>query len=209
MKLWGEKSVKIAFDNGIHLSNTMIVDSTHTEARYGKKSAREYLLEVCKNLRKKVYAADESYVEKMPKKPDNHQIGIYEEVVKYCQEVLDLVNSDAKLKMYKNISENINLLQETIDDVNEELTISKDPDARVGHKTSDTEYFGYKTHIAMTPERIITAVSVTSGEKADGKEIPGLVRKMEKNGVTVESIVGDGAYSEKELIASCIIQTDR
>lgn len=168
-----EKSVKIAFDNGIHLSNTMIVDSTHTEARYGKKSAREYLLEVCKNLRKKVYAADESYVEKMPKKPDNHQIGIYEEVVKYCQEVLDLVNSDAKLKMYKNISENINLLQETIDDVNEELTISKDPDARVGHKTSDTEYFGYKTHIAMTPERIITAVSVTSGEKADGKEIPG------------------------------------
>ena len=195
-----EKSVKIAFDNGIHLSNTMIVDSTHTEARYGKKSAREYLLEVCKNLRKKVYAADESYVEKMPKKPDNHQIGIYEEVVKYCQEVLDLVNSDAKLKMYKNISENINLLQETIDDVNEELTISKDPDARVGHKTSDTEYFGYKTHIAMTPERIITAVSVTSGEKADGKEIPGLVRKMEKNGVTVESIVGDGAYSEKELI---------
>ena len=194
------KSVAIARENDIKLSNTLIVDSTHTEARYGTKSAREYLLEVCKNLRKKVYAVDESYTEKMPEKPDNHQIGIYEEVVKYCQKVLDIVNSDEKLKVYKNISENINLLQETVDDINEELTISKDPDARVGHKTADTEYFGYKTHIAMTPERIITAASVTSGEKADGKELPDLVRKMEENGVPVENIVGDGAYSERELI---------
>ena len=176
------RSVAIARENGIKLSNTLIVDSTHTEARYGTKSAREYLLEVCKNLRKKVYAVDESYTEKMPKKPDNHQIGIYEEVVKYCQKVLDTVNSDEKLKVYKK------------------LTISKDPDARIGHKTADTEYFGYKTHIAMTPERIITAASVTSGEKADGKELPELVRKMEENGVSVENIVGDGAYSERELI---------
>jgi len=194
------KSVEIALENGIKLSNTLIVDSTHTEARYGTKSAREYLLEVCKNLRKKVYSVDDSYTEKMPKKPDNHQIGLYEEVVKYCQKVLDVVNGDEKLKAYKNISENINLLQETIDDVSEELTISRDPDARVGHKTADTEYFGYKTHIAMTPERIITAASVTSGEKPDGKELPDLVRKMEENGVNVENIVGDGAYSEKELI---------
>ena len=52
----------------------------------------------------------------------------------------------------------------------------------------------------MTPERIITAASVTSGEKADGKELPDLVRKMEENGVPVENIVGDGAYSERELI---------
>ena len=194
------RSVAIARENGIKLSNTLIVDSTHTEARYGTKSAREYLLEVCKNLRKKVYAIDESYTEMMPRKPDNHQIGIYEEVVRYCQKVLDIVNSDEKLKAYKNISENINLLQETIDDISEELTISKDPDARVGHKTADTEYFGYKTHIAMTPERIITAASVTSGEKPDGKELPELVKKMEENGVKVENIVGDGAYSEKELI---------
>ena len=170
------------------------------EIRKESAANSEYLLEVCKNLRKKVYSVDDSYTEKMPKKPDNHQIGLYEEVVKYCQKVLDVVNGDEKLKAYKNISENINLLQETLTDINEELTISKDPDARVGHKTADTEYFGYKTHIAMTPERIITAASVTSGEKPDGKELPDLVRKMEENGVSVENIVGDGAYSEKELI---------
>ena len=194
------RSVETARENGIRLSGTVIVDSTHTEARYGTKSAREYLLEVCRRLRKKVYAADESYTDKMPEKPDSHQIGIYEEVVRYCQKVLDIVNGDEKLKAYRSISENANHLQETVDDINEELTISKDPDARVGHKTADTEYFGYKTHIAMTPERIITAATVTSGEKPDGKELPELVRKTEENGVRVENIVGDVAYSEKELI---------
>jgi hypothetical protein len=152
------------------LSKTLIVDSTHSEARYNAKSAREYLLEICKNLRKKVYDIDESYTEKMPKKLMNKDLGIYEYVIEYCQKVIDLVKRDENLVSRPNIAENINLLQETIDDTNEELLISKDEDAKVGHKTADTSFFGYKTHIAMTPERIITAATVTSGEKHDGKE---------------------------------------
>jgi len=194
------KSVEIALANGIKLSKTLIVDSTHSEARYNAKSAREYLLEVCKNLRKKVYDVDESYTEKMPKKLDNGQCGLYENVVDYCQKIIDLVSKDDTLMMYQNIKETVNLLQETVTDTNEELELSKDHDAKVGHKTADTSYFGYKTHIAMTPERIITAATVTSGEKHDGKELPKLVEKMEANGVKVENIVGDGAYSEKDNI---------
>ena len=194
------KSVEIALNNGIKLSKTLIVDSTHSEARYNAKSAREYLLEICKNLRKKVYAVDESYVEKMPKKLPNRTIGMYEDVIKYCQEVIDTVKNDENLVARPNIAENINLLQETIDDTNEELIMSKDEDAKIGHKTADTSFFGYKTHIAMAPERIITAATVTSGERHDGKELQTLVDKMESNGVEVEAIVGDGAYSERDNI---------
>ena len=194
------KSVEIALNNGIKLSKTLIVDSTHSEARYNTKSAREYLLEICKNLRKKVYDIDETYTEKMPKKLTQSQIGLYENVIEYCQNVIDTVKNDESLVARPNIAENINLLQETIDDTNEELLISKDEDAKVGHKTADSSYFGYKTHIAMTPERIITAATVTSGEKHDGKELQSLVDKMESNGVEVEAIVGDGAYSERDNI---------
>ena len=194
------KSVEIALNNGIKLSKTLIVDSTHSEARYNAKSAREYLLEICKNLRKKVYAVDESYVEKMPKKLPNRTIGMYEDVIEYCQEVINTIKKDNNLVARPNIAENINLLQETIDDTNEELIMSKDEDAKIGHKTADTSFFGYKTHIAMTPERIITAATVTSGEKHDGKELQTLVDKMESNGVEVEAIVGDGAYSERDNI---------
>ena len=194
------KSVEIALNNGIKLSKTLIVDSTHSEARYNAKSAREYLLEICKNLRKKVYAVDESYVEKMPKKLPNRTIGMYEDVIEYCQEVINTIKKDNNLVARPNIAENINLLQETIDDTNEELIMSKDEDAKIGHKTADTSFFGYKTHIAMTPERIITAATVTSGERHDGKELQTLVDKMESNGVEVEAVVGDGAYSERDNI---------
>lgn len=62
---------------------------------------------------------------------------------------------------------------------------AKDKDAKVGHKTADTSFFGYKTHIAMTPERIITAATITTGEKHDGKELQRLVEKSESNGIEV------------------------
>ena len=60
----------------------------------------------------------------------------------------------------------------------EHLETSKDEDAKTGHKTADTSFWGYKTHIAMTEERIITAATITSGEKIDGKELPNLYKKV-------------------------------
>ena len=55
----------------------------------------------------------------------------------------------------------------------------------------------------MTPERIITAAIVTSGEKHDGKQLQKLVEKSQSNGIEVEAVIGDGAYSEKENIEYC------
>ena len=40
----------------------------------------------------------------------------------------------------------------------------------IGGLSADTSFFGYKTHIVMTPERIITAAVVTSGEQNDGNK---------------------------------------
>ena len=84
-----------------------------------------------------------------------------------------------------------------------EIEYSKDKDAKVGHKTADTSFFGYKTHIAMTPERIITAATITTGEKHDGKELQNLVKKSQKNGIEVKAVIGHGAYFERENIEYC------
>ena len=94
----------------------------------------------------------------------------------------------------------MNLLEESVSDNLEHLETSKDEDAKTGHKTADTSFFGYKTHIAMTEERIITAAAITSGEKADGKELPALVRKSRDAGMEVESVIGGKAYSDKKNI---------
>jgi len=56
-------------------------------------------------------------------------------------------------------------LKEIVGDHHEHLQLSNDPDARVGHITADSSFFGYKTHIAMSEERIITAAVITTGEK--------------------------------------------
>jgi len=52
----------------------------------------------------------------------------------------------------------------------------------------------------MTEERIITAAVVTSGEKHDGKQLQTLVEKSRAAGVEVDTVIGDGAYSEKDNI---------
>ncbi|MEG1285387.1 MAG: transposase, partial [Romboutsia sp.] len=91
----------------------------------------------------------------------------------------------------------IDILKETLEDDIEHLKISQDIDAKVGHKSVDTSFFGYKTHIAMTKERIITAETITTGEKNDGKELQTLVDKSIQAGIKVESIIGDSDYSEK------------
>lgn len=55
----------------------------------------------------------------------------------------------------------------------------------------------------MTPERIITAATITSGERHDGKELENLIEKSQNNGIEVEAVIGDGAYSEKYNLEYC------
>jgi IS5 family transposase len=97
--------------------------------------------------------------------------------------------------------EPLNLLKETVEDDVEQLRISEDQDARVGHKSADSSFFGYKTHIAMSEERIITAATVTTGEKSDGKQLQTLIEKSKAAGMEVKTVIGDTAYSEKHNIA--------
>jgi hypothetical protein len=59
---------------------------------------------------------------------------------------------------------------------------------------------GYKTHIAMNEERIITAAIITTGEKSDGKQLQPLIEKSRKTSMEIDTVIGDTAYSEKENI---------
>ena len=54
------KTVEIALEQGLIKTKSIIVDSTHTNARYNQKTPREVLVEYSKRLRKTVYEIDES-----------------------------------------------------------------------------------------------------------------------------------------------------
>ena len=78
-----------------------------------------------------------------------------------------------------------------------------DEDARFGHKTPTKKFFGYKTHIAMSDDRIITGIEVTDGARPDGLQLPRLIENSKKNGVTVKEVIGDMAYVSDENLAVC------
>ena len=191
------KTVQLALEKGIIKSKSIIVDATHTKSRYNQKTPRQVLQEQSKKLRRSIYEIDETMKEKFPDKNTDDSL---EKELKYCKQLIDVVKGNEEICSYPKVQEKLNLLEESVTDDMEHLETSKDEDAKTGHKTADTSFFGYKTHIAMTEERIITAATITSGEKTDGKELPKLVQKSKAAGIQIESVIGDMAYSEKKNI---------
>ena len=189
------KTVSIAIEKGIIRSKSIIVDATHSLSRSNPLSPIEVLKERARQLRKVVYSTDENWKERMPKKNEDNDL---EHEISYCGKLEKEIESDEVLRSMPKVKEKLNMLKETIEDTRDHYTLSKDPDARTGHKTADTSFFGFKTHIAMTEERIITAAVVTSGEKGDGPELPALLAASQENGIEVNTIIGDAAYSGKE-----------
>lgn len=189
------KTVSIALDKGIIKSKSIIVDATHTKSRSNPLSAVDVLKERAKLLRKTVYTQDEDYKDKFPTKNEDNDL---ENELNYCLDLTKTLLEDVSISAIPAIREKINLLSETIEDTQDHYTLSKDKDARVGHKSEDSSFFGYKTHLALTEERLITAAVVTSGEKGDGPQLPELIEQSQKNGMEVDTVIGDGAYSGKE-----------
>lgn len=189
------KTVSIALEKGIIKSKSIIVDATHTKSRSNPLSPIEVLKERAKLLRKAVYQLDENYKDKLPSKNDDDNL---EKELDYCLRLTQKLLNDKSISPVPSVKEKINLLNETIEDIQDHHTLSKDKDARVGHKSEDSSFLGYKTHLAMTEERIITAAVVTSGEKGDGPQLPALIEQSQENGMEVDTVIGDGAYSGKD-----------
>ena len=188
-----KKTVSIAIEVGVLKSKTIIVDATHTLSRSNPISAAKNLEYYCKAVIKVVNFVDDSI--ELPELPKEKK---YSSIMNAAKTIVAAVEADTATANMPAVKERLNMLKETISDAETRGVISKDEDARTGHKTANSSFFGYKTHIAMSDERIITAATVTSGEKGDGQQLPKLVKKTEDAGMEVDSIVADTAYSSKE-----------
>ena len=196
-------SVKTAVELGVIKSRTLIIDATHTCSKYNPYAPVDLLQLRSKKLRHSIYIntkEPDTYRAMFPKKPVRKDL---EEEIAYSRELISVIRDKEIMSDVPAVVENLNLLEETIGDIEDHFTSSvKDKDARLGHKSEDTgSFLGYKTHMAMTPEMIVTAATVTTGEKPDGKELKELVNKSKSNlGATeedkkVDDILADGAYS--------------
>lgn len=192
-----QKSVEIAVENNLIQSKVMIVDATHTKSHYNHKKPQEVLRERSKALRKTIYQYSDNLKEKFPTKPQEDSL---EAELAYTESLMEVVENHHEILSLPAVSQKYNYLKEAVEDDLEHIEASVKEEARVGHKTADSSFYGYKSHIAMTDERIITACVVTSGEQSDGNYLSELYQKTKENGIEVDTVIGDAAYSGKENI---------
>jgi len=188
------QSLKVAAEHGLIKSKSIIMDSTHTKSRANKHYPSEYLQKLGKDLRKSLYSFDESVKKDLPEKYEGMDL---EKAMSYAEALVKKV-SELPLSPMPAVSKRLNLLKEAIDDIQDHYESSSDPDARTGHKSEVDEFFGYKTHMAINQERLVTAAVVTSGEASDGEYMQELIDRSRSNGQVVEEAIGDGAYCSNE-----------
>ena len=196
------ETIRQAIKKGVLKSTAIIVDSTHTAANAKAKSPTQILRELSKQLRREIYREMIELSEKFPGKPEI-SADLAEEI-EYTYRLLNSVEEEilqseksALIALYERIKE----LLDT--DRIREIRSKADEDARFGHKTSTSTFFGFKNHLAMTEERIITGVEVTDGSADDGKQLKTLIEKSQANGVTVKEAIGDMAYVSEDNLAVC------
>ncbi len=154
-----KKTVSLAVEKGVITSRTIIVDATHTASRSNPYSPIELLKLRSKQLRKALYEVDEAIKDSLPQKNEDDDLS---RELDYTQRLLSTIEDNQSMSNIPAVKQRLNMLRETLDDIQDHYTTSIDEDARVGHKSEDSSFFGYKTHIAMSDERIITAAIVTS-----------------------------------------------
>lgn len=190
-------------EKGLIKSKTIILDATHTQAGSQKQRPLDVLRDAAKRLFRTVVKRHPKLEKKIPATPrvkseqeDAEQIMLHY-LAKLGETVEELLPDHEgaisdKLQIAKQIVEDERLLSQ------KGILSAIDPDARFAWKSQTKSFFGYKEHLAMTEEELITAVEVTPGSSDDGKQLPALLSQTRSNGITVTEIIADTAYSGKD-----------
>ena len=190
--------VSQAIEKGLIKSKTLIMDATHTRSQYSVQTPIEMLRNVSKTIRKQLYRYAPEVKEKVP--PKLHATTSLEEEVAYTQELIHFATD--YLEQHANIKQATEKALTVLKDEAYQTILSvSDQDAKRGYKSSTESFVGYKSHLAITEERIITAVEVTTGEVSDGKYLETLVEKSKNNAIEVQEVLADAAYSSQTNLA--------
>lgn len=183
-----------AIEKGVIKSKTLIMDATHTKSKYAVKTPLEILRDLSKNIRKQLYRQVPEMKDSVP--PKLHTTATLEEEIAYLKELIKFASSytDQHPQIEKATKQASDVLK---DETYQTILSVSDQEAKMGYKSSEESFAGYKSHIAITEERIITAIEVTTGEVSDGKYLETLVEKSKKNDIEVKEVLADAAYSSK------------
>lgn len=197
-----KETIRQAIDKGLIKSTAIMVDATHVRANATAKKPTQLLREMTKKLRLEIYKSLYELSERFPDKPS--ETADLSEEIDYTRRLLGAVDEDILASGSAELIRLRDQINELLSDERiREIRSVQDKDAKYGHKSQTSSFFGYKAHIAMTEERLISAIQVTSGEACDGDVMRELAEQSSKNGIAVEEINGDTAYSTGANIEYC------
>jgi hypothetical protein len=135
--------------------------------------------------------------EKFPEKPE--ETADLNDEIAYSKKLLEAIQAEVARTGSRKAKAAASRVADLLEnEKTRKIQSAADEDAKLGYKSEHNSFFGYKTHMAMTEERIITGLEITTGEAADGEYLQGLARQSERSGVAVEETAGDTAYSHKK-----------
>lgn len=201
-----KRVVQQCIDQGLIKSKSIIMDATHTLAASQKQRPLDVLRDAAKRLFRTVIKRHPKLQKKLPAVPvvKSDQENAEQVMLNYLAELGEKVEEmvpdhegalSEKLRIAKQIVEDERLLSQ------KGILSAVDPDARFGWKSHTKSFFGYKEHLAMTEEEIITAVVVTTGSTDDGKQFHKLLAQSKENGMEITEVIADTAYSGKDNLA--------
>ena len=197
-----EKGIILRAGDGLAHVN-VIIDGTHTVSATGYHHPVPTLKAYTRKLRALIYDYDPNMSKKIASDKGYREHDLDKEL-EYVEGLLAFVrDSYGELLSLKKYYSVYHRLAELADDVREHFAVSAaDPDARLGHKTADSAFFGYKTQIIMEEQSgLILGAATTSGEVNDA--IPGLeaLKDIAANeNLKVEEVLADAAYSGQPFL---------
>ena len=191
------ETVKQAIDKGLIKSRMIIVDATHSKASARQETPTQILRRLTKGLRKELYHTQFELSAKFPDKP--METGNLSEEIEYSRRLIESIRQTVEANGSPKAKKALLKIEELLASDNIKTMQSLvDVDAKLGHKSEDNRFFGYKTHIAMTEDRIITGLEVTTGEAHDGGHLEKIVEQSRNSGVAVDEVCGDMAYPSRD-----------
>ncbi|MDM5214675.1 hypothetical protein QUF94_25185 [Peribacillus sp. NJ4] len=148
-------------DKGLIKSKSIILDSTHSyeciqaKANQSIDEAANRLIRAVKKKNKKVYQE----LPTLPKLEEASDETLAKEMLHYLAELVEMV--EEKIPYAKGaINEKMTIAKQIVEDecllAKKGIQSAVDPDARFAWKSTTKNFTGYKSHLALTEEEMIT-----------------------------------------------------
>ena len=189
--------VRQCIEKGIIPKETGIsIDATHIEANTIRKTPER----IMKHLAKKIFKATgkEDY-----EIPNYKEIEDHNEAKKVMKEYLEETIEENKdnENAREAIQEAKEILESPLFIEQKGIRSLIDKDARVGHKSQNQDFFGYKAEFCMTTDgELITAATVGTGAYVDGSRFEKLYEQTKQSGLKIKELLGDKAYFKINII---------